>query len=308
MTTSGIARDEPLQPDIWVVGLLVVMCASWGVQQVAIKLALVDFPPLIQMTIRSGGAMILVAGWATLRGVRLFRRDRSLLPGILSGTFFATEFVLLYVALQYTAASRVSLFLYTAPFFVALGAILVLPGERLRPLQWLGVASSFMGVAVALGVPPPSADWKSLAADAGCVLAGMLWAAQTLTIRKSVLRTIPFEKVLLYQLVMSTIAAVAFAIVRGETITLPVSASSVFWVAYQTVWVVAVTYLIWFQLLSRYAAAPLQATTAMTPVFGVAAGIIVLGEPLTPAFAIAALLVIIGLVLVTYRPRTRRTT
>ncbi|MEW5420644.1 DMT family transporter [Amorphus sp. 3PC139-8] len=307
MTASADARHAPAPlPDLRAIGLLVILCASWGLQQVAIKLALVDFPSLTQMAIRYAGALILVLLWAFARGVPLFRRDGSLLPGLLSGLFFGVEFALVYLALDHTTASRVSLFLYTAPFFVALGAIVVLPNERLRPLQWLGMGFSFMGVMLALGVPSSSASASSLIADASCVLAGALWACQTLTVRKSVLRTLPFEKVLIYQLAVATVIAGVMALVRGETVSWPVSTHAVLWVGYQMIWVVAVTYMVWFSLLARYAAGPLQAGTSMTPVFGIAAGVLVLGEPLTPGFSVAAALVFAGLVLVNYRPRARR--
>lgn len=303
-SASGPApQSAALLPDLPVIGLMVVLCASWGLQQVAIKIAMVDIPPLTQLALRCGGGILLVYAWSLWRGVALFQRDRSLVPGLLSGGFFATEFVILYLALEHTAASRVTLFLYTAPFFVALGALVFLPGERLRQLQWLGVVFSFTGVAVAMGAPPPEADWASRLADAGCVLAGALWAGQTLTIRKSVLKTVPFEKVLLYQLTMSLLFAVVFAVVRGEELRWPVSGTSIFWLLYQIVWVVAVTYLIWFKLLSRYAAGPLQAATAMSPMFGIAAGVLVLGEAFTPGFGMATVLIVIGLVLVNYRRR-----
>lgn len=296
-------QSAALLPDLRVIGLLVVLCASWGLQQVSIKIAMVDIPPLTQLVVRCAGGMLIVFAWSRLRGVALFNRDRSLVPGIVSGSLFGIEFVLLYLALQYTDASRVALFLYTAPFFVALGVLVFLPGERLRSLQWLGIGFSFAGVAVAMGVPPPSASWESMVADAACVLAGALWAAQTLTIRMSVLKTVPFEKVLLYQLVMACLFALLFAALRGEQPTWPVAPASLFWLVYQMVWVVAVTYLIWFSLLARYAAGPLQAATAMTPIFGIAAGVLVLGEPLTPGFGVAAALVVVGLVLVNYRRR-----
>ena len=71
---------------------------------------------------------------------------------------------------------------------------------------------------------------------------------------------------------------------------------------YQTFWVVGFTYLAWFALILRYSASRLSVFTFLTPLFGIAAGHLVLGEPLTPAFALAAALVIAGLVLVN-RPR-----
>jgi drug/metabolite transporter (DMT)-like permease len=67
---------------------------------------------------------------------------------------------------------------------------------------------------------------------------------------------------------------------------------------YQTVWVVSITYVIWFFLVSHYSANRLSAFTFLTPLFGVAAGHFVLGEPMTPAFAAAVALVAGGLVLV----------
>ena len=72
--------------------------------------------------------------------------------------------------------------------------------------------------------------------------------------------------------------------------------------AYQIVWVVSVTYLVWFALVVRYSATRLSAFTFLTPLFGVAAGHLVLNEPLTLPFAVAVALVAIGLVLVN-RPR-----
>ena len=52
--------------------------------------------------------------------------------------------------------------------------------------------------------------------------------------------------------------------------------------AYQTVWVVSITFALWFALIVRYSASRLSAFTFLTPLFGVAAGHLVLGEPLTP--------------------------
>jgi drug/metabolite transporter (DMT)-like permease len=62
--------------------------------------------------------------------------------------------------------------------------------------------------------------------------------------------------------------------------------------------VVSVTYVVWFALIARFSASRVSAFTFLTPLFGVAAGHLVLGEPLTGAFAAAVALVAVGLVLV----------
>src|SRR6476660_2724544 len=133
------------------IALVLMLCLSWGFNQIAMKLALPDVPPMMQALIRSAGALpvMLFAGW--LRGVKFFERDGSLLPGLLAGTLFGIEFVLIFTGLVFTSASRAAVFLYTAPFFVALGSHQFL-GERLSILQWSGLGLSFAGVALAIGV------------------------------------------------------------------------------------------------------------------------------------------------------------
>jgi len=103
---------------------------------------------------------------------------------------------------------------------------------------------------------------------------------------------------MLYQLVISGPIMAAAAIVAGERmISLP-SAMALGSLVYQTVWVVSVTYVVWFALIARFSASRLSAFTFLTPLFGVAAGHVLLGEPLTPAFAAAVVMVAAGLVLV----------
>ena len=71
---------------------------------------------------------------------------------------------------------------------------------------------------------------------------------------------------------------------------------------WQTVWIASLTFMIWFWLIITYSASRLSAFTFLTPLFGVAAGHFVMGDPITPAFAGAAALVIAGLILVN-RPK-----
>jgi drug/metabolite transporter (DMT)-like permease len=75
--------------------------------------------------------------------------------------------------------------------------------------------------------------------------------------------------------------------------------------AYQGVLVAFASYLVWFWLLTKYYAARLSVLTFMSPLFGVAAGVIFLGERLTPAFVASALLVAAGIVLVNLPSRAR---
>jgi drug/metabolite transporter (DMT)-like permease len=267
-----------------------------------VKLALPEIPPLIQSTVRGAGAAILVALWAKIRGVSLTVRDGTLMPGVVAGLLFGIEFILVYRGLLFTTATRAVLFIYMAPFFVALGARWLLPGEHLGAAQWLGLALSFVGVAVAFGVPQPATDGRALLGDVMTIGAAAAWAATTLVIKATALARAPQEKTMLYQLVVSTPLLAFAAIVLGEKMTTKPSLLALGSLAYQTIWVVAITFVVWFALIVRYSASRLSAFTFLTPLFGVAAGHLVLGEPITSAFAAAVALVAAGLLLVN-RPR-----
>ena len=278
--------------------IVVVLCLSWGFNQVATKLAIHDIPPLTQATIRSAVAALLIAGWCKLRGIPLLRRDGTLAAGIAAGVLFALEFILIYQGLVYTTATRAVLFIYLAPFFVVLGARIVLPVDRFRPAQWLGLALSFAGMLVAFGLPTPAMDPRQILGDVMMVGAAIFWAATTLLTKASALNRVSAEKVMLYQLVVSAPIMAAAALLFGEHVTQVPSALATAALAYQTLWVVSITFVVWYALVMRYSANRLSAFTFLTPLFGVAAGHLVLGEPLTGAFAAAVALVAGGLVLV----------
>src|SRR5271154_3064851 len=184
------------------VALMLMLCLSWGFNQIAVKLALPDIPPLLQGTIRSMAALPVLLLIARFRGVKILGRDGTLGPGLFAGLLFGLEFVLIYRGLLLTSASRAVVLLYTAPFFVALGSYRFL-GERLRASQWAGLALCFVGVALAIGVPQADVDAEVLWGDLLIVGGGALWGATTLMVKASRLGQAPPEKALAYQVAIS---------------------------------------------------------------------------------------------------------
>jgi len=293
-------QSRPL--DALAIAVTVALCLTWGFNQVAVKLAILDIPPLIQSAVRSVAAALLVAAWAKLRGIPLLKRDGTLWAGIGAGTLFAIEFLLIYRGLLFTTATRAVLFIYLAPFFVVIGARWLIPGDHFHLSQWLGLLLSFAGIAVAFGLPTPAADPSQMIGDVMMVGAALGWAATTLTIKASALNRVSAEKTMLYQLVVSAPLLALAAWAFGEHLDTTPSALALGALAWQAIWVVSVTYVIWFALIVRYSASRLSAFTFLTPLFGVAAGHLVLDEPLTLPFALAVALVAAGLVLVNRPP------
>src|SRR5450755_965294 len=209
------SAGRPLSPGA--VALMLMLCLSWGFNQIAVKLVLPDVPPMLQALSRSVGALpvLLIIGW--LRGVKFFERDGTLGAGLSAGIIFGVEFVLIYRGLLLTSASRAVVFLYTAPFFVAFGSYLFL-GERLRASQWGGLALCFAGVALAIGVPQADVDARMLIGDLLIVAGGALWAATTLLVKATALLQAPPEKALGYQVALSIPILGVAAWISGETI------------------------------------------------------------------------------------------
>jgi len=289
------STERPLNASA--IALVLLLCLTWGFNQVAVKLVLPDIPPLTQAGLRSFGGLIIILLVARWRRVPLLMRDGTLAAGLFAGVLFGIEFIFLYCGLVWTTASRAVVFLYTSPFFVALGSYRFL-GERLSRLQWVGLALSFVGVALAMGVPQPNVDAKVLLGDLMMIGAGSLWAATTLIIKVSRLRAVPAEKGLAYQLVVSAPVLGLAALLGGESMTRFPGTLAISLMVYQVVWVVGATFLLWFMMIKTYSASKLSAFTFFTPLFGVAAGYFILNEPLTAAFGVAAILVTAGLYLV----------
>jgi drug/metabolite transporter (DMT)-like permease len=279
------------------VALMLMLCLSWGFNQIAIKLALPDIPAMLQATFRSMLALpvLLLVGW--VRGIKFFERDGSLVPGLIAGVLFGLEFVLIYQGLRFTTASRAVVFLYTAPFFVALGSFQML-GERLRAAQWAGLAVSFAGVALAIGIPQANVDAKVLLGDLMIVGGGAVWGATTLIAKDTALRKAPPEKALGYQVAISIPILAAAAFFSGEKLDHVPGPLAIGVVTYQAIWVVGLTFTIWFALVQAYSASKLSAFSFITPLFGVVASYFVMHDELTLSFGVAALLVIAGLYLV----------
>jgi len=292
--------DRKENVDALATGLIVFCCFLWGLNQVAAKFLLPEIPALWQAAARSVGGALLVWLWAAGRGIRLFASDGTFPGGLAAGLLFAAEFFCIFIGLQYTTASRMVVFIYIAPFFVALGMPLISASERLRPIQAGGLVLAFAGVAWAFaeGFSQPHAGPKQWLGDALGVLAGVLWGATTLAIRATRVGQASAEKTLLYQLVVSGVLLLGGAVASGQP--WPSDVSALGWAAllFQVVIVTFVSYLLWFWLVRHYPATRLSSFTMLTPMFGLLLGAVLLAEPITSRLLVALAAVASGIFLV----------
>ena len=275
-----------------------------GLNQVLIKIVNAGFAPTFQAGLRSACAFLPVLLYALLARRRLSISDGSLGPGIVCGLFFSVEFLLMFVGLEYTAVSRASVLFYTMPVWVALGAHFLIPGDRLTVRRSVGLALAVGGVALAILEEPPAFTPDALIGDLMCLGGAICWAGIALTVRTTRLSRSEPEMQLLYQLAVSSIVLIAAAPLFGDLVREPTGAIlGIF--AFQVIAVVAFGMLLFFWALRRYPASDMASFAFLSPLFGVLAAWLILGEPISPGILGALALVGAGIVLVNWKPRAR---
>lgn len=285
--------------DTLAISLLLGCCLFWGFQQVLIKATLPLVSPMVQACGRFVGATALLLLWCAWRRIPLWERDGTLGAGLLAGLLFALEFICIYIGMQHTSASRLTILLYTSPLWVALLLPLWLKHERLRPVQWVGLALAFAGVAFALR--DSLTGESSLLGDLLSLTAGAMWGLTTVVLRTTSLVRVSAEKLLFYQIAVSAVLLPLVAFALGERFTADYA-----WLGWVSLSVQALlgaflTFLIWMWIISRYPATKVSAFAFLTPMSAVVFGAWWLSEPITPDLLIALAGVAMGIFLVNRR-------
>ena len=291
--------------DAIAISKLLACCGVWGVQQVLVKATSPEVPPVLQAFIRFAGATVILWIWCVARGIRLFERDGSMIAGLVAGVLFAAEFAALFIGLKYTSASRLTVFVYTSPLWVAALLPFFVNAERLRPSQWSGVACAFVAVLFALreGFTAAAHGPEVWMGDSLALLAGMLWGLTTVVIRSTSLARTSAEKLLFYQVAVSAVTLPFLSLAIGETWRFHYSAFAWASLALQTAAGAFASYLAWMWMLGRYPATKISVFVFLTPMFALVFGALWLDEAVTAGLVIALAFVAMGIVLVNRRPR-----
>jgi drug/metabolite transporter (DMT)-like permease len=287
--------------DVFGASVLISFSVLLGLNQALVKLVNVGFAPVFQAGLRSACAFLPVLAFAWIARRRLSVTDGTLGPGIVNGLLFSGEFCLLFLALDYTSVARVSLFFYTMPFWVAVGAHFLIPGERLTRSRIVGLAIALAGVTLALsGDDASSAGSKAWLGDLLAVGGGVLWAGIALLTRTTRLSSATPEMNLLYQLAVSAVLLLAVAPLFGEPIR-EVTPAILGIFTFQFLVVVAFGFVVWFWILVIYPVSDMASFGLLTPVFGVFFGWLIFDDELTLSFILSLVLVGSGIFLINSR-------
>ncbi len=285
-----------------VLGLLVLI---WGTTWAAIRVGLSGIPPFTGVAIRFGIAGLALLVVARLRGVRLGatagERWLWLSNGLLN---FALPYGLVYWSEQYLPSGIASVLFATFPLFVALLSHFFLPGERLTRRAGLGVLVGFAGVYVLSSadlapVTTPQAAWAAWL----MLLSPLSSAAGQVIVKKSGGAHHPFSLTSVPMLLTAVLAgSLALAVEGGRPVHW--SPAAVGSVLYLSLAGSALTFTLYFDLLSTMRATDLSLIAYLIPVVAVVIGIAAFDEPFTLRIALGCLAILAGVALA-MSPRAR---
>ena len=303
MTDTVSTLDRRHSVDLAAAAIMVGLTFSWGVNGVAAKVSYAGFDPVFISIVRSliGGAFVVT--WCRWRGIPLLTADGTLAAGALAGLLFGVEFLLLYIGLDHTTVARSTLLVNTMPFWVLVGGHFLL-GEHMTMRKLTGLVLAFAGLVAVFSDKLNAGGADTLFGDLLSLTAGLAWALTNIVIKRSKqLTNTSAEKLLLYQLAGAACVG-AVALPFAGPLIREVSALPVLSLLFQSIYIVAFTYVLWFWLLRRYPASGLASFTFLTPAFGVLCGGILLGEHLSLRIFLALGLIAAGLIIVN-RPAKR---
>ncbi len=276
---------------------LVASALFLGLNQVMIKLVNAGLQPVFQVGLRSACAIVPVVGFALLARRKLSVTDGSFWPGIVCGLLFASEFILLFLALEYTTVARASIMFYTMPFWLAVAAHYLIPGERLNRLKVAGLLLAITGIVLAFYDPAETVSDTVLLGDLMCLAGAFLWGGIPLMVRTTQLSKSTPEMQLVYMVSVSAIVVLPISPLFGDLVReLTPGLIAIF--AVQVLFVVSTAFLTWFWLLKIYPAAKVASYSFLSPLFGVFFGWLILDEHITIWVLLALALVSMGIMLV----------
>lgn len=267
----------------------------WGVNFAVTKVGLVQFPPLVMLTLRFALVAAVLLPFVSLP----HGRWREIL--LLSFTLGALHFALMYNGLKEIDASTAAIAIQLqVPFAAVLAAFYF--GDRLGWRRALGLAIAFAGVVVIAGEPRLQGRYIALAMVVG---AALVWAISNVQVKKVSDLSPWCVSAWMSLFAVPQLVLLSWLTEAGQWQALQ-QADWVGWgaVAYNAFAVMLIGYGVWYRLLQRYDMNQAMPITLMVPLIGVASGVMLLGEPFTWSILVGGLLTIGGVgIVVLRRPR-----
>jgi len=271
------------------VGIAIFVMLIWGVNFAVAKFAIAQFPPIFMMALRFSIVAALL--------IPFVRRPLTPMRQVfgLSLTLGCLHFALFFTGLQGIDASVAAVVIQLqVPFAVILSCVFF--KDRPGLFRIFGMVLAFAGVAVIFAAAPVEGHYLSL----GLMLsAALVWSLANLQIKAMDHVDGMSLNGWMALFAAPELLATSLVLERGQWTAL----MSADWLGYAAVGFTAVFstivgYGLWYRLIHKYPMSLAIPFTLLAPIFGVASGILLLGEPLTLRLAVGSLMTIAGVAVV----------
>jgi drug/metabolite transporter (DMT)-like permease len=298
MSARGSARD-------WL--LFVALGFFWGSSYLFIKIGVdAGLQPFSLITLRLFFGLLLIASVVLVARERFPRRAATyghlFVIGVLS---VALPFSLITWAEQSVDSTLAAVINGGVPLFTIVVAASVLPDEPFTAPRVVGLLVGFVGVAILVGFDPGVLAGTSVV-PALALLGSTLSYAVGAVYARRFLRGLRPMITALFEVVFALVIVAFLAVTVGGGIGLPTSADALLAVLWLGLLGSGLAFLVFFRLLGRWGATRTSMVAYLLPVFGLALGAVVLGEPLDARLIGGTALVIAGIALVNLRLRSRQ--
>ncbi len=292
--------QAPRDLDAGAIALVLLLSALWGGNTVAVKVGVADSPPLMLAALRFAIGGVCVVGWGLWTRAPFRLRPGEGWPLLGLGLLFAIQLGLLNVGVWLSTAGHASVLLNAYPVYIVLLAHFLVPGDRLTAATLGGVVLGFAGILVLFAgqlLAPSEPGSTILAGDAVLSLSAVLLALRQVVLNRQLQRIHPL-KPLLAQVVVGTplFLLLSWLLETAPTVLTWRLGASLF---YQGVVIAGFNFIANMSLLKTYRPSGLAAFNLTTPLFGVLATALVIGEPIGWRLAGSALLVAGGIAVAT---------
>jgi probable blue pigment (indigoidine) exporter len=292
MSTAAVSRRDLLA--------LTLAAASWGVGTVISKRALDEVPPLTLLPIQLAASLVVLAILMRRRGLSL--RGAPVLLGRLGILNPGLAYALSLIGLASITASLSVLLWAVEPLMILALATVVL-GERIT-LTLVGF--SFMAIAgIVLLIYDPAAGGQLI--GVGLTLAGVACCATyTVVARRWIATSDSTAQVVLAQqahaMAFALVVLAGVAVVGGAVRPAGLTATGLLSAVASGVLYYAGAYWLYLTALRGVPASLAAVSFYLIPLFGVAAGYLLLGERLDPRQWIGAAIVLVAVLTIIRRP------
>ena len=283
-------------------GLFIIfLTVIFGVNTVAIKLALTGMGPLTTAGLRFALAAAAIVGWARATG-RSFRIPPARGPQLMVVCCgFTLQLCLFYLGLNRTYASRGVLISNLLPFIVLFLSHRFIPGERITWLKLVGIMLGFSGVAF-LFVGATGAGGTMHMGDAIVLAAVSVWSCNIVYTKRIIDAFAPFHLVL-YPMLFSAPLFLAAGFLWDGGMIVDLNPVVIGAYVYQSLISAAFGFVAWSTMLKRFGASSLHSFLFIMPIAGVVCSGLMLDEPITPNLLIAMVFIAGGILMVHLNPR-----